>query len=167
MSPSEQKAEATPHKTFGLMCLVPDKSPHTWQAPDETLPSWPYLLRAELLVFMLTVLVCVACHGDVFRTILAGSKGAKETANCRLQTENWSPARSRQFSICSFQFAISNPLLTAHPSPLTPRLGHEEPHELVDRRCFHSARVAEQVQDGLAPPLGQAAGQAGLELPLD
>ena len=119
MSPSEQKAEATPHKTFGLMCLVPDKSPHTWQAPDETLPSWPYLLRAELLVFMLTVLVCVACHGDVFRTILAGSKGAKETANCRLQTENWSPARSRQFSIGSFQSAISNPLLTSRRSPLT------------------------------------------------
>ena len=60
MEPAGQTAEAAPRKSFGLMCVVRDKSAHTGQDPDQTLPSWPYLLRAELLVFMLTMLVCVA-----------------------------------------------------------------------------------------------------------
>ena len=60
MSPAAQEAALSPEKTYGLMCVVRDKSPHTGQDPDETVPSWPYLLRAELLVFMLTMLVCVA-----------------------------------------------------------------------------------------------------------
>ena len=59
MSPAGQEPEASPGKTFGLMCVVRDKSPHTGKDPDETVPSWPYLLRMELLVFMLTMLVCV------------------------------------------------------------------------------------------------------------
>jgi quinol-cytochrome oxidoreductase complex cytochrome b subunit len=42
------------------MCVVRDRSPHTGKDPDPTVPSWPYLLRAELLVFMLTMFVCVA-----------------------------------------------------------------------------------------------------------
>ena len=60
MEPAGQPADASPRKSFGLMCVVRDKSAHTGQDPDQTLPSWPYLLRAELLVFMLTMLVCVA-----------------------------------------------------------------------------------------------------------
>lgn len=60
MSPAPQEAASSPEKTYGLMCVVRDKSPHTGRDPDETVPSWPYLLRAELLVFMLTMLVCVA-----------------------------------------------------------------------------------------------------------
>jgi quinol-cytochrome oxidoreductase complex cytochrome b subunit len=63
-TPSEELAESVfkerQQKTYGLMCVVRDKSPHTGQDPDETVPSWPYLLRAELLVFMVTMLVCVA-----------------------------------------------------------------------------------------------------------
>ncbi len=51
---------AAPTKTYGLMALVRDKSPYTGKIMDETLPSWPYLLRAELLVFMITMLICVA-----------------------------------------------------------------------------------------------------------
>ncbi len=54
------KAEQSPGKSYGLMCVVRDRSPHTGKDPDPTVPSWPYLLRAELLVFMLTMLVCVA-----------------------------------------------------------------------------------------------------------
>lgn len=46
-------------KTYGLMCVVKDKSPQTDVNPDETAPSWPYLLRAELLVFMVTMLCCL------------------------------------------------------------------------------------------------------------
>ena len=51
---------AAPRKTYGLMCIIKGRSPYTGQDPDETVPSWPYLLRGELLVFMLTMLVCVA-----------------------------------------------------------------------------------------------------------
>lgn len=59
MTPAGQSAERSPAKTYGLMCVVRDQSPHTGKDPDETVPSWPYLLRAELLVFMATMLVCV------------------------------------------------------------------------------------------------------------
>jgi quinol-cytochrome oxidoreductase complex cytochrome b subunit len=53
-------AEEAPNKTYGLMCIVKDKSPHTGLRSDETVPSFPYLLRAELLVFMITMLLCVS-----------------------------------------------------------------------------------------------------------
>lgn len=55
-----QKPQENPTKTYGLMAIVKDKSPHTGQRPDNTIPSWPYLMRAELLVFMITVFICVA-----------------------------------------------------------------------------------------------------------
>jgi quinol-cytochrome oxidoreductase complex cytochrome b subunit len=51
---------SAPTKTYGLMCVVRGTSPHTGQDPDETVPSWPYLLRAELVVFVFVMLVCVA-----------------------------------------------------------------------------------------------------------
>lgn len=60
ISPKGQQADNSPQKTYGLMCVVRDRSAHTGKDPDETVSSWPYLLRAELLVFMLTMLVCVA-----------------------------------------------------------------------------------------------------------
>ncbi len=60
MSPEAITPERSPQKTYGLMCVVRDRSPHTGKDPDETVPSWPYLLRAELMVFMLTMLVLVA-----------------------------------------------------------------------------------------------------------
>lgn len=60
MSPPGQKAEQAASKTYGLMCVVRDQSPYTSKDPDETVASWPYLLRAELLVFMATMLACVA-----------------------------------------------------------------------------------------------------------
>ena len=60
MSPTAVQPEEAPCKTYGLMCVVRDRSPHTGADPDVTVPSWPYLLRAELLVFMVVMLVCVA-----------------------------------------------------------------------------------------------------------
>ncbi|MHC4406974.1 MAG: cytochrome b N-terminal domain-containing protein, partial [Planctomycetota bacterium] len=60
MEPPEEEPSQAPTKSYGLMCVIRDKSPHTGKDPDETVPSWPYLMRAELLVFMLTMLVCVA-----------------------------------------------------------------------------------------------------------
>ena len=50
---------AAPNKTYGLMCVVKGKTPHVGLNPDETVPSWPYLLRAELVVFMATMLLLV------------------------------------------------------------------------------------------------------------
>ena len=49
--------QASPSKTYGLMCIVKGRTPATNQNMDETVPSWPYLLRAELLVLMVTMLV--------------------------------------------------------------------------------------------------------------
>ncbi len=60
MTPQAVQPEEALHKTYGLMCVVRDRSSHTGDDPDETVPSWPYLLRAELLVFMVIMLVCVA-----------------------------------------------------------------------------------------------------------
>ena len=53
------KPADAPEKTYGLMAVVRGKSPYTGKNIDETVPSWPYLIRAELFVFMLTMLVCV------------------------------------------------------------------------------------------------------------
>ncbi len=60
MQPAPIAPAAAPSKSYGLMCIVKGRSPYTGQNPDETVPSWPYLLRAELVVFMITMLVCVA-----------------------------------------------------------------------------------------------------------
>lgn len=46
-----------PNKSYGLMCVVRDRTPATNLDPQDTVPSWPYLLRAELLVFMGCVLL--------------------------------------------------------------------------------------------------------------
>ncbi|MFQ5655047.1 MAG: cytochrome b N-terminal domain-containing protein, partial [Planctomycetota bacterium] len=59
MEPDARGPEAAPAKTFALMCVVEGKSPHAGSDPDETVPAWPYLLRAEMLVFMASVLVCL------------------------------------------------------------------------------------------------------------
>ncbi len=49
---SPRPPDASPVKSFGLMAVVRDKRPATDLDPADTVPSWPYLLRAELLVFM-------------------------------------------------------------------------------------------------------------------
>ncbi len=50
---------SAPTKTYGLMCVVADRTPATNVEPEDTVPSWPYILRVELLVFMAMMLVCV------------------------------------------------------------------------------------------------------------
>ncbi len=57
-SPPAAPADA-PRKTYGLMCVVRDRKPATNLDPADTVPSWPYLLRAELLVFMVCAFVCL------------------------------------------------------------------------------------------------------------
>ena len=59
MSPALMVPADGPTKSYGLMAVVKGKSPHTDKNVDETVPSWPFLVRAELLVFMVTMLVLV------------------------------------------------------------------------------------------------------------
>ncbi len=46
-------------KSFGLMALVSGRTAHTGRNPEVTLPVWPYLLRAELLVFMIVLAIAL------------------------------------------------------------------------------------------------------------
>lgn len=55
LTPAEQ-----PTKTYGLMAIVAGTSPHTGKDLDETVSAWPSLLRAEMMVFMATMLIAVA-----------------------------------------------------------------------------------------------------------
>ncbi len=48
------------NKTYGLMALVKDKSPHLDSGPDNTIMSWPSGIWAEIAVFMLTLAVMMA-----------------------------------------------------------------------------------------------------------
>lgn len=52
--------DESPTKTYGLMCVVRDRRPATNLDPADTVPSWPYLLRAEVLIFLATFVVCLA-----------------------------------------------------------------------------------------------------------
>jgi len=45
----------TPHKTYGLMALARGKTPAVDRDVENTVLSWPHLLRAEAAVFMLTL----------------------------------------------------------------------------------------------------------------
>jgi quinol-cytochrome oxidoreductase complex cytochrome b subunit len=44
-----------PQKSYGLMALVRGTSPAVGRGPENTVPSWPHLLWAELAVLMLSV----------------------------------------------------------------------------------------------------------------
>jgi quinol-cytochrome oxidoreductase complex cytochrome b subunit len=49
----------SPQKSYGLMCIVKDRTPATNVDPVDTVPSWPYLLNAELLVFVVVLGLCL------------------------------------------------------------------------------------------------------------
>jgi quinol-cytochrome oxidoreductase complex cytochrome b subunit len=48
-----------PAKTYHLAAIVRGKSPAVGDGPEQTIPSMPHLMYAEMGVFMLTVLICV------------------------------------------------------------------------------------------------------------
>ena len=52
-------AAMVPSKTYGLMAVVRDRRPATDLDPADTVPSWPYLFRAELLLLIGCILVCL------------------------------------------------------------------------------------------------------------
>lgn len=49
-----------PSKTYGLMALVRGKTPAVDNGPENTLPSWPHLLIAELAALALTMALALA-----------------------------------------------------------------------------------------------------------
>jgi len=49
-----------PAKTYQLAAIVRGRTPAVGRGPERTLPAMPHLFYAELGVFMLTVLVCLA-----------------------------------------------------------------------------------------------------------
>ncbi|HEY3324930.1 MAG TPA: cytochrome b N-terminal domain-containing protein [Planctomycetota bacterium] len=49
-----------PQKTYHLAMLVRGRTPHVGQGPENTVPSMPHLLYAELAVLMLVVFGCLA-----------------------------------------------------------------------------------------------------------
>ncbi len=55
-----KRPDAEPQKSYGLMAIVGGTSSATDDEPGTTVPSWPFALRAELLVFMACTLICVA-----------------------------------------------------------------------------------------------------------
>ncbi len=59
LNPEPSISEDVSNKTIGLMAIVRGRSNLTGQKIDLTVPSWPYLLRAELLVFMICMLLSV------------------------------------------------------------------------------------------------------------
>lgn len=48
-----------PHKTYSLAAIVRGQTPQVARGPENTLPSMPHLLYAELAVFMLATFCCV------------------------------------------------------------------------------------------------------------
>jgi quinol-cytochrome oxidoreductase complex cytochrome b subunit len=57
LSPQEKKGGIfTTNKTYSLMALVRDKTPTVDKEIENTVMSWPHLLRAEMAVFMLCLL---------------------------------------------------------------------------------------------------------------
>lgn len=48
-----------PSRSYGLMAIVKGRTPETGKNVDETISTWPFLLRAEILVFMGTMLIAL------------------------------------------------------------------------------------------------------------
>jgi len=49
-----------PAKTYQLAAIVRGRTPQVGVAPEKTLPAMPHLFYAEVAVFMLTILICLA-----------------------------------------------------------------------------------------------------------
>jgi quinol-cytochrome oxidoreductase complex cytochrome b subunit len=136
---------AEPRKSYGLMCVVRDQAPATNKDPADTVPSWPYLMRFELLVLMVCVLVTVALG-------LAFDAPLKEIANPSVP-EN--PAKAPWYflglqemvSYSAFAGGLVIPLLVVVGLGLIPYLDRErrEPGALLsgegDGRIFRASLV--------------------------
>ena len=62
-TPSDELAETafrqTHDKTYGLMCVVPDKTPAVDRGPEQTVSTWPSVFYREMAVMSLVILALV------------------------------------------------------------------------------------------------------------
>ncbi|HVO19824.1 MAG TPA: cytochrome b N-terminal domain-containing protein [Anaeromyxobacter sp.] len=68
-APAHDRFPLKPGKTYGLMCLVPARSPNTETEQEKTVQSWPAALSRELLLFLLLLaalcLVAIYFHAPL------------------------------------------------------------------------------------------------------
>ncbi|MCG3179792.1 MAG: Cytochrome b6 [Phycisphaerae bacterium] len=58
-NPTATVFEPGPKKTYGLMALVRGRTPPVGKGPENTAPSWPRALRAEMAVAMTVLAICM------------------------------------------------------------------------------------------------------------
>ena len=113
-----------PMKTYSLAAIVRGRTPAVGKGPENTVPSMPHLFYAELGVFMITTLVCLALA-------LISDAPLKELANPSVP-EN--PAKAPWYflglqelvSFSAFVGGIGIPLLVLAGLGLIPYLDREE-----------------------------------------
>jgi cytochrome b-561 len=113
-----------PTKTYHLACIVRGKTPAVGDGPEQTIPSMPHLMYAEMGVFMLTVFICVALA-------LVADAPLKELANAAVP-EN--PAKAPWYflglqelvSFSAFMGGIGIPTIVMLGLGLIPYLDREE-----------------------------------------
>ncbi len=113
-----------PQKTYQVVAIVRGRTPVVGAGPENTLPSMPHLLYAELAVFMLVVFICLALS-------LAWDAPLKEIAN-PLVPEN--PAKAPWYflgiqelvSYSAFMGGLGIPLLALLGLGLIPYLDREQ-----------------------------------------
>ena len=113
-----------PAKTYSLAAIVRGRTPAVGKGPENTVPSMPHLFYAELGIFMLTTLVCLAFS-------LISDAPLKELANPSLP-EN--PAKAPWYflglqelvSFSAFVGGVGIPMLVLSGLGLIPYLDREE-----------------------------------------
>ena len=113
-----------PTKTYHLACIVRGKTPAVGDGPEQTIPSMPHLMYAEMGVFMLTVFICVALA-------LLADAPLKELAN---PTVPENPAKAPWYflglqelvSFSAFMGGIGIPTIVMLGLGLIPYLDREE-----------------------------------------
>lgn len=113
-----------PQKTYGLMAFVRGTSPAVGRGPENTVPSWPHLMYAELAALMITVSITLVWAFFMDAPL-------KELAN-PLMPEN--PAKAPWYflgvqelvSLSAFMGGIGIPVLALLGLMLIPYLDKEE-----------------------------------------
>ena len=59
-APVHERFPVKPGKTYGLMCVVPTRTPNTGGVVEKQVQSWPAALSRELLLFLVTLVTLSA-----------------------------------------------------------------------------------------------------------
>ena len=57
---SEEAFKPVETKTYGLMCIVKDQTPAVNRSPEQTVLSWPHVLRAEMAIAVIILAAMIA-----------------------------------------------------------------------------------------------------------